>query len=416
MDSNRVRKLSKSRRVSSSSDEDSGPSVRKLSSASQKKKKRVTALEETDSDWDNAEDIALHTESRSSERLNERNSRSFQMPSRDSIWNSIPSTPTSNKAIYRLKPRRVVKSFTKITHRYNQDVCYSEEDESDTDDFIAPDGKVSDSEEDDSDGKVSDSEEDDSNGNRKSHHQKIQGAVKRGRHHRIRGYHPKILDTASMSSESDVEGKAADVKNRNNSTGLVKYGRDRHGDTYSSGVDNYKQCVETSSEWRSKSGRAKRQHSQIVSSSDSDHSTGTSANELQHCRNSDIENANTNVENKCHNSMEMTVENSKKPGVVQALFKSPVPACGAGTYKTDSGSEHESDDCSDDCSNSGSVSNSTSKSESPYSDSDHEAQHDFENVKSIRARHQIQKQESAKKQKFEAFLEARRKVSASKRN
>ncbi|XP_033750283.1 clumping factor A-like [Pecten maximus] len=441
------------RRLISSSDEDSGPSRRKSirkPGLSAEKKSRVATQVETDSGSENDRnvDTGIQMGSRSSERLHKRYSRSFQMPSRDSVWSDIPTTPTSaDKAISRLKPKKIVNNFTRITHRYNQDLYNSDGDDSGTDDFVVSDGTVSEEEE-MVPSEVEDKEGDESD-NTKINCQKKHRAATTGRHvHRVKGYHSKIRGPVSSSSESDNEGITTSLKDSECDTGSVNddHGCDRPGGN-SSGVNSgsgssgqYKQsgedmCGKSTQEndpddieWelRSRSCQSKRRQSRIESSSDSDQSTETSAKGTQPCTDNEIKNQNNS---------------NQLPGDVAALRNSLEPVCGtarctnsengaeSGTQNkpgskcsrmSDSASKHKTGlkmvSSSDSNCDNDSNSDYTSNSDSESSDSGQDQNFDTGNiVKSSRARHQIKKQESDKKKKFEAFLEARRKLSASKR-
>ncbi|XP_067667120.1 protein starmaker-like [Haliotis asinina] len=75
--------------------------------------------------------------SRSSERLKQRQSRQFAMPSRQKVWDAIPATKTPEKTFTDLKPRKLVNNFTRVTHRYNHDPVYTSDEDSSLDGFLA---------------------------------------------------------------------------------------------------------------------------------------------------------------------------------------------------------------------------------------------------------------------------------------
>ncbi|XP_069137614.1 dentin sialophosphoprotein-like isoform X2 [Argopecten irradians] len=359
--------------------------------------------------------------SRSSERLHKRYSRSFRMPSRDSIWKDIPTTPTS--AIGRLKPLRNVHNLSRITHRYNQD-CYNSDDEGDSgsDNFVVPDR-------DESEDDISSDGEEESDVEKNKHGKEHRST---GRHHRVRGYHNKIFNPASSSSDSDNEVTNSSVRNRNCETRSHLDDKeseghdDNHSDISESGGKS-KQSGECESrsqndpdddELQISSSSRKRRRSRIQSSSDSDQSSEPSAKGKQLFVESEIKSGNGS---KCFEAGDVTLNSQQSTTETPACSKRTKDESSPnhGSSPKDTGvnmsenSATESEIHSDDDSTCTSV--NTSDSGSSGCDSGHDGHFDLDNIKSSRARHQIQKQESEKKKKFEAFLEARRKLSASKK-
>ncbi|XP_060081865.1 uncharacterized protein LOC132561155 [Ylistrum balloti] len=419
------RKSIRLRRFSSSSGEESGPSRRKiLHIQSPKKKKRLKTLLDSDSDDENNGNTGMsQMGSRSSERISKRNSRSFQMPSRESVWSHIPTTPqSSNKAIGRLKPRKVFDRLNRVTHRYNQDVYDSEDEESGLDDFL-----VSDEEE------ITSSEvegvESVGSIDRKRNQQKKQRAHKyTTRHHRIKGYHSKLLGPASSSSESENEQNGASVEYSEGVAGLLK------GDEGCNRPDVQDPCVKYNNmlnyqhnhpeetmceastiqddpedkegELKARSHQGKRRYSRIASSSDSNQSTTEPAitKGTQFCTGSEVKNQNDSEKPETVGTTATTAGGTDSCNVENSPDKGSRSNSG-----TNSDSDHQSDSSCE------SVSTSATNGDS-YSDSKSDSGHQLDNIKSSRARHQIEKQESVKKKRFEAFLEARRKLTSAKRN
>ncbi|XP_046559042.1 dentin sialophosphoprotein-like isoform X2 [Haliotis rubra] len=59
------------------------------------------------------------------------------MPSRQEVWDAIPTTKTPEKTYPGLKPRKLVNNFTRVNHRYNHDPAYTSDEGSSLDGFLA---------------------------------------------------------------------------------------------------------------------------------------------------------------------------------------------------------------------------------------------------------------------------------------